>query len=262
MPHPLCIEQLTVSAMDPVEHVALAADLGCGAVTLALAQGPRGDLPGWTLRQDTGLRRRLAAVLTERGAAIAVGEGAELSPDFDTARRAADLDLFAELGACRISVADAGLERARAFDQLAVLCEMTRERGMDFIVEWRPTATIRSLAIAREALLHLGEGKAGLLIDSMHFFRTGGTVKEIAALDPAVIEHVRLSDAPRRGLADPLEEARAGRLIPGEGELPLREFVDALPRGQRLGLAVSPGGERAIAEYVAEALMKTRALLA
>lgn len=262
MPHPFCIEQLTVSAMDPVEHVTLAAELGCRAVTLALEQGPRDGLPGWTLRRDPGLRARLSAALAEREVAIVVGEGAEVSAEFDAARHAADLDIFAKLGACRVSAADVGLEQSRAFDQLAVLCEMVRERGMDFVVEWRPGSALRTLSIAREALRHVGEGKAGLLIDSIVFFRTGGTVREIAGLDPAVIEHVRLSDAPRKITGGRSEAARAGRLTPGEGELPLREFVDALPRGQRLGLAVSHRDGRPIVEQIAEALMKTRALLA
>ena len=262
MPHPFCIEQLTVSAIGPVEHVTLATELGCGAVGMALEHGPQGDLPGWSLRENPGLRRDFAAAAADLGVAITVGEGP--SAGIDPARQAADMDLLAELGARRISAADAGLEQSQAFDDLAGLCEMARDRGMDFVLEFGPASTIRHLPLALQALHHIGEGRAGLLIDSMHFFRAGGTVREIADLDPALIEHVRLSDAARKGTGDYREQARTGRMIPGEGELPLREFVDALPRGQRLGLAVSPriaGVRASIDEYVAETLMKTRALL-
>lgn len=261
MPHPFCVERLTVSAMDPVEHVTLAAELGCPTVSLALEHGTGGN---WTLREDAALRRRLAAALAERGVTIAVGEGFVLSASADAAGHAADLDLFAQLGARRISGAESGLERPRAFDQLALLCEMAGERGMDFAVEFGPSSAVRNLATAREALRHIGEGRAGLLIDSLRFFRAGGTIREIAELDPALIEHVRLSDARRKGPADFTQEERGGRLIPGEGELPLREFVEVLPRGQRLGIAASPdpaGEGRSAHEFLIEALMKTRSLL-
>lgn len=253
MPHPFCIEQLTVGGMEPVEHVMLAADLGCPSVSLRLEQAGGA---GWSLRDDAGLRRRLHAALSERGVSICVGEGIVPSD-----RVAADLDLLAELGARRIAVDDRGLERDRARDQLASLGEMARERGIALALGFGPAFALGTLAAAREALRHIGEESGGLLIDSVWLFRSGGTVREIAELDPALIEYVRLSDAPRRGAADHLQE---GRTIPGEAELPLREFVDALPRGQPLGLAVPPPARGAypLAEHVAETVIKTRAVLA
>ncbi|MFD2134352.1 hypothetical protein ACFSLT_02280 [Novosphingobium resinovorum] len=51
MPHPLGIELLTVLGLGPVEHVTLAADLGCKAVSMGLSQlperfNPHGYAPG------------------------------------------------------------------------------------------------------------------------------------------------------------------------------------------------------------------------
>lgn len=267
MPHPLGIELLTVLGMGPVEHVTLAADLGCSAVSMGLTQlpfNPHG-YPAWSLREDAALRRDLKAVLEERGVAISIGEGLGVSAGMDASERAADMDLFAELGALRINSVDMGVERERAFDQLAKLCEMARERGMEFSIEFCPIFTIRSLPEALEAVRHIGEDKASVLIDAMHFFRSGGTVRQIAELDPALIGHVQLCDAPREGTGDYMKEAMSGRMIPGEGELPLREFVDALPRGQTLGLEVplmaAAESGRPAREYVAEIVMRTRELL-
>lgn len=268
MPHPLGIELLTVLGMGPVDHVTLAADLGCTAVSMGLTQLPMNphDYPGWSLREDAGLRAELKAVLRDRGVAISIGEGMGVSPEFDASERAADMDIFAELGAIRINSVDMGVERERALDQLGKLAEMAHARDMEFTIEFCPAFTVRTLGEALEAVRHIGEDKASVLIDSMHFFRSGGTVRQIAELDPALIGHVQLCDAPRKGAGDYLQEAMTGRLIPGEGDLPLREFVDALPRGKTLGLEVplmaqAQSGQPA-AEYVAEIALKTRELLA
>lgn len=268
MPHPLGLETLTVLGMGPVEHVMLAADLGCSAVSMPLTQlpfNPHG-YPAWSLREDAGLRRAFRDVLRDRGIRIAIAEGMVVSAESDASELAADMDLIAELGAQRINSLDMGVERERAFDQMATMSEMARERGMDFSIEFCPAFTIRSLPEAMEAVQHIGEGKATVTIDAMHFFRSGGNVKQMAELDPALIGHVQLSDAPRKGGGDYLQEAVSGRMIPGEGELPLREFVDALPRGKTLGLKVplmaQAGAGRSAQEYVAEIVMKTRELLA
>ena len=75
------------------------------------------------------------------------------------------------------------------------------------------------------------------------------TAGELAGLDPALLSYLQICDAPLsppRGLraTDPLPrgqhadagddavlEARARRLLPGEGELPLAEMLRALPSG-------------------------------
>ena len=274
MPHPLGLELLTVLGLGPVEHVTLAADLGCTSVSMGLAQLPERfnphGYPAWSLREDPALRRELKAALADRGVAISIAEGLGVAPDLDAAARAADMDIFAELGALRINAVDMGVERERAFDQLAVLAGMAAARDMDFSIEFCPAFTIRSLPEALDAVRHIGEGRATVLIDSMHFFRSGGTVREIADLDPALIGHVQLSDAARKGpkgedRTSYMAEAMAGRMIPGQGELPMREFVEALPRGQVLGLEVpllaAAHNGRAAQDYVGEIVKRTRDLL-
>lgn len=267
MPHPLGLELSTVLGMGPVEHVTLAADLGCRAVSMGLSQSPFNPhgYPAWSLRDDPALQRELKAVLHERGIIISIGKGMGVSAEFEVEARAAEMDLLADLGALRINAADMGVERGRAFDQFAKLCDMAQDRGMEFSIEFCPIFTIRSLAEALEVVHHIGDGRATVLIDAMHFFRSGGTVRQIAELDPALIGHVQLSDATRKGTGDYMQEAMSGRLIPGQGELPLREFVDALPRGQTLGLEVPLPAEaqagRTAMDYVGEIVTQTRELL-
>ncbi|KQM22248.1 sugar phosphate isomerase/epimerase family protein [Novosphingobium sp. Leaf2] len=272
MPHPFGIDLLTVMGLGPVEHVTLAADLGCSAVSMGLERLPDRYNPHgyahWSLRENAQLRRDLKAVLAERKVALCLGSGLRVRPDGDaeTAQTASDMDLFAELGALRVAASDHGAERDRAVAQLAGLADMAAARGMDFSIEFSPVLTIRSLAEAITAVQQIGEGKASVVIDALHFFRSGGSVRQIALLDPALIGHVQLADGPRRAEGDYLTEAMTERMIPGQGELPLREFVDALPRGVILDLTVplasAARGGRMPGAYVGEVVKRTRDFLA
>lgn len=265
MPHPLGIESRTLAGMGPVEHVRLAAELGCTRVSLGLEQisASNAAYPAWSLREDAGLRRAVKEALAETGISIKLGEGLAASDMIAPADRAADFDLFAELGAKRLGAHDNGLERERARDQLAELAGMAQERGMDLSIIFAPVLTTRSLPEALDLVREIGEDKASLTIDALYFFRTGGSVRQIAELDAALIGHVRICDG---ALGDGESDTRSPRLIPGEGELPLREFVDALPRGKTLGIDVTLPqaaiGVQAAKDYVGEIVTRTRALLA
>lgn len=106
----LGIELLCVFGMSPVEHVALAADLGCGSISTGLTQlpfNPHGH-PAWSLRDDPALRREMVAAMRDRGISIALGEGIGVRLGMDVRDRATDLDLMVELGVRRINAPGAG----------------------------------------------------------------------------------------------------------------------------------------------------------
>jgi sugar phosphate isomerase/epimerase len=86
----------------------------------------------------------------------------------------------------------------------------------------------------------------GVLLDSLHFQRYGGDLERLRSLDPALLSYVQLCDAPLsppQGLPRPARmprgqstdgtdlqlESRAMRLLPGDGGLPLPEFLAAIP---------------------------------
>jgi sugar phosphate isomerase/epimerase len=83
-------------------------------------------------------------------------------------------------------------------------------------------------------------------------FRSGAQVADLAALDPALVGYAQLCDVPWVSkLASYADEARYERLPPGEGELPLLDFVSVLPRDVVVGLEIPMLGqaERGIAPH-------------
>ncbi|MEY2926823.1 MAG: hypothetical protein RL367_1300 [Pseudomonadota bacterium] len=243
----LGIEMLTLLGMPPVEHVRLAAELGCVSISTGLTGLPLtmfglpelGIYPQWSLETDQLLRREMKAALRDTGVHIGLGEGFRVRTDGDVRDRGAGLDIMAELGAVRINAVSMEPAMARTYDQLGVLADMVIERGMLFTIEFAPPNAINSLEGALAAVEHVGHGRCRILFDAMHFFRSGGTVAALQALDPALIGYAQLCDAPMESAGGTyMAEAMFARMVPGEGELPLRDFIAALPTDCEIGLEV------------------------
>lgn len=228
----LGIERLCVFGMPPVEFVELAAGLGCGFIGIGLTPmryyNPHG-YPDWSLRDDRALRREMVAAMAEHGVRISLCEGFGVRRDADVRGYASDLDVLCELGGDRINVASSDRDLGRTLDAFAVLAEMADARAIETTIEVGP-GPIGNLAAGLQAVRHVGRPSFRLLIDTMHFFRFGGSVAELAALDPGVVGYVQLCDAPQVSPFESyMEEALHERVTPGEGELPLLEALKVLP---------------------------------
>ena len=97
---------------------------------------------------------------------------------------------------------------------------------------------IRSLGDAVDIVRAAGEPNIGLIVDALHLARSGGTSADVAAIPRSLISHAQLCDARAVAAVSPAEEARGDRLLPGEGSLPLRDLLGALPADVPLALEI------------------------
>ena len=105
---------------------------------------------------------------------------------------------------------------------------------------------VADLPTALAAVRHVKRPNCRLLIDTMHLVRSGSDAAAIAALDPDLIGYVQLCDAPVVSrFSQYMEEAKFERMVPGEGELPLRDILAVLPPHLMVGLEVP---QRSLAE--------------
>lgn len=241
IPNPLGIEQLTLLGMPPVEYIKLAGSLGCAEVSIGLTSLPLSMFglpdvlwPDWSLRDDAALRREMKAAMADTGVRIGLAEGFRASAQEDPRACAGDLDRMAELGAVRVNAICMEDDMAMARDKLGVIAEMSAARGMDFTIEFFPSDGINCLERVLDVVGHIGHlpggRRARVLFDTMHFFRTGGTMEQFKALDPDLIGYCQLADSVMGPPHDNyFIDAMFAREVPGTGQLPLREFVHALP---------------------------------
>jgi sugar phosphate isomerase/epimerase len=265
----LGLDGQTMFGMPPVEHITLAADLDCGHISIGLGPVPwkLDRFPDWSLRDNTGLRREMVAAMRDRGVVFAQGEGCIVRAGLDVRNYAGDLDLFAELGAVQISTVTMEPDASRAQAQLALLAELADQRGMELTLEFAPPHSINTFEKALSAIRSIAKPNVRLTIDAMHFFRSGGSVDQLALAGGSCIGHVQLCDVPLSATTDDYyQEACFGRRLPGEGDLPLRALLAALPKDVRVGLEIPMlariSAEASLEALVARAVALARELLA
>jgi sugar phosphate isomerase/epimerase len=263
----LGIERLCLFGMPPTEHVALAASLGCRFIGIGLQAmnnyNPHA-YPAWSLKDDPALCRETIAMMSDCGVAIGLCEGFGVTHAGRLQDHSGALDLAAQLGSQRINAVSSGRDLNLALDGFAALAEKAGERGIETVIEIGP-GPVATLEAALAAVAHVGRSDFKLLIDTMHFFRFGGTIAALATVDPGVIGYVQLCDAPLLPrFPTYMEEALYERLVPGEGELPIAELVRLVPRAvvvsvevPRRSLAEAGIGPR---ERVAPCISAARAL--
>ena len=142
------------------------------------------------------------------------------------------------IGAPTIQVnAFSGLDGMTIDDVISVTALNLREiarigesSGIRFQFEGAAWTPIHSLADCLRLVDAVGRPNFGLVIDFWHFWASrGATPEEIARLDPEIIYGVHLCDGrrPAEGEAWPDETLLRGDL-PGDGDLPVQEWVDAV----------------------------------
>jgi sugar phosphate isomerase/epimerase len=148
------------------------------------------------------------------------------------------------LGASEVLVAGNDPDEMRMAERLGELCELCARHGLTPSVEPMPWTDVRDYAQGLRLLdraATAANANAGILVDPIHFDRGLSRPEEITATPPARLRYAQLCDAPAERPADRatlLHQARAERLMPGDGGLDLRGLLRALPADIPLALEV------------------------
>jgi sugar phosphate isomerase/epimerase len=104
-----------------------------------------------------------------------------------------------------------------------------------------PWTDVKTLQQAARVVANSERPNAGALIDPIHFDRAGNIAGDVASIPPRVFHYAQLCDAPAERPTDTatlLHQARAERLMPGDGGLDLKGILRALPADLPLGLEI------------------------
>jgi sugar phosphate isomerase/epimerase len=191
------------------------------------------------------IRRRLA----DTGLRLSNISTYHLYPEVTLDHLAPVIDATAELGASTIVVTCMDPDEARWTAFAARCCERAAEAGVKLALEFVPYSCARDLAQARRIVRAARQPNFGLLVDPLHLARSGGGPGDLSRLEPGLIFFAQLCDAARDRppAMDLATEARAGRLYPGDGGLPLHAFLDALPADIEIELEIPRGDQAGLA---------------
>ena len=233
----LGIDCLSVFGLPPVQYVELAAKLGCGFITVGVpvSQNPE-NFPAYCFK-DPRVQREMKAALKDHGITVKAGEGFFFMYGMNAQHFIPHLDAMAEIGAQTINMVSLNGDLERSLDGFAVLAEMSAARGMSSSLEFVAGHVIGNVDDAVKAIRHVGRADFKLVIDMLHLARSGGTVADLANLQPDMIGSIQLCDG-RHETKDYVHEAMYERMCPGAGDFALTELLAALPRDIPVGIEV------------------------
>lgn len=221
--HPLSMAAGIMPEATPVQLVEAAAKAGFdyGGMWIEADQ--------WTPQTTRDVR----AALSDTGLKLLDVEVVWIQPGPPDPNHLRIVDIGMELGARNVLCVSSDPDTGATRDKLAMLMDHARGGDIRINLEFGIFTEVKTIHQASDILRQIGSPVGGLLIDSLHWRRSGGTLADIAAVPREWISYAQLCDAPDPG-ADPadaaaiLEEALDGRVAMGKGGLPLAAIADLL----------------------------------
>ena len=239
--HPISLAHLTVLDTTPPELVSVAAAAGFRTIGIRLTATPSVGVPPYDILHEGPMLRETLLRLADTGVTVLDTEFLRFEPEHPVGVPEGFLEVSARLGAKHVLVMSAEPEEARTLERFGELCEQAAAYGLHVGLEFAVYTGVKTLAHAAEMIARSKRTNASVIIDALHFSRSGGLPAHVAQADPALFHYAQICDAgPDMPRADDppslIRDARTGRLLPGEGVLPLRELVAALPPGLPLAI--------------------------
>lgn len=250
----------------PIEYIEAAAAAGYDGIGLRVHRSP--GLPFFPVAGNAALIREMKQRIADAGLEVFDLYSFYIRPESDISAFAPSMELGAEFGAKYATVMGDDPDWSRQRDKFVRVCDLAAQFGLTCSLEF---AVIRPLATLPQTIQLIVESKrdAVVCIDPLHLARSGGTPADVKALDSKYFPYAQMSD----GVLGPDEPnpAMFGKLdlgtraMPGEGKLPLRELLAALPKdipfSVELPIALAPKGTGA-REWAKATLQSTRRFFA
>jgi sugar phosphate isomerase/epimerase len=263
----LALAQLMALELSPPEMVRLAAQAGCQAAGIRMIPVAPGGA-AYPLMDDAAMLRETQRAVADTGVGIGDLEIVMLKPDTKVASFLRFLEAGAKVGAKHVLVAGYDPDQARLAATFAAFCDAAAPFGLTADLEFMPWSEVPDLASAIRVADAAARPNGGVLLDALHFDRSGSRIEDIARVPRAALNYWQLCDGPREkpttteGL---LHAARAERMFPGEGGIDLVSLVRAMPPDLPISIEV-PTAELARTvgplERARRAVARTHELLA
>ena len=232
---PLTLGYLTLEDVSPAELVSVAGAAGFEAVGIRITGRKKAD-PYFPIVGHRDAVREIKRRLDDTGVRLSNIGAYYVTPDIGAADFAPIVDIAAELGAPLIVANNHDTDPRHYFETMASYCDLAAKAGIRLVLEFMRYSQATSLEHALRILDALGRNNFGLLADPLHLSRSGGHPSDLRVQADRIFL-AQLCDAkgpPPTSIADITHEARNGWLNPGDGDLPLGAFIDALPLGIEL----------------------------
>ena len=215
---------------------------GFGAITLWPSDVTRAKSEGLDLGDVKRMIADHGLALLDLDALLSWLPGEQAPPGF--ASEAEFYEIADALGARSLNVVQGfgtSVDVDRAAEALAGVCDRAAEHGLLVTLEYLPWSGIADAATALAIVERSGRANATLLFDTWHTFRGPTDQAQLEKIPAARIGSVQINDAPAEPTGDLIAETLSGRLLPGEGAIPLvrwLRWLDAIGVRAPIGVEV------------------------
>jgi sugar phosphate isomerase/epimerase len=225
------LAHLTLPGCSLEEFIEIAANTGYDHVSLRMTKVCPSDRV-YPLITDHELRREIGKLITDSGLSVLDVELIQFNKNTEPESFEPLLAASAELGAQAVIVQIPDADRQRAQDRYGKLCDLARPYGLYATLEFVSWTQTPDLHAAASIVRNAARDNGGLLVDILHFDRSGSELEELRKLPREWFRFIHLCDAPRATPAlteGIINTARTARLFPGQGALPIKEILANLP---------------------------------
>jgi sugar phosphate isomerase/epimerase len=206
----------------PLEYIAATVRAGYEAIGIRTYRAPGLTYNFNPIVGDAALMRDVHSALGDSGLEIYDNYSFYLRPEMEWDRITPALEFGGEIGCKYVLVIGDDPEWNRMVDSFGRICDLVVPFGQTVCVE----ATVRSLSpvgVAVRFMAECGRSNVGICLDPRQTFRDEHGFASLRDIDPKWLPYAQLNDSspvlPNAGL------------LPGEGVVPLYEYLDALPDG-------------------------------
>ncbi|AMO70808.1 sugar phosphate isomerase/epimerase family protein [Sphingorhabdus sp. M41] len=225
----LALHQITMTEGGPDNLVRFAAETGLDGVCLFTSTPLDANGRDMFPVVDPTAAPSFKRLLRHHDVRIINAEYFPVMAELDVAQYLPGISLAAKLGAKRVVTHIHESAKPRAEDQLTKLCTIALDHELEVGLEFTGFAAgCNSLANAIALHDRVDQPNLKIAIDALHLFRTGGTLEQLQAIDPATIGYAQLCDGPDFRLSKNYLDEAMNRMIPGEGVFPLKKMVALL----------------------------------
>ena len=212
MANSFSLAHLTVIGLSPPEVVRVAFRTGYKTVGLRLTTAVTDASPGYSFVQDPRMMSATKAAMRETGVGVLDIEFVRITPDLNVADLEPFLASGAELGARYVITAPYDPEPTRLADRLGAIDDLAVRYRLHAVLEFFPWTFAPNLGAAAGIVEATGRPGIGVLVDTLHFDRSGSTVEQLSSMPPSRLPFAHVADAPVQKSYTTEELLHAGRV--------------------------------------------------
>src|SRR6185436_15359105 len=192
---PFSLAHLTVLDATPPELVTVAADAGFTTIGIRLTATPSVGVPPYDILRDGPILRDTLARLQDTGVSVLDTEFLRFEPELPVGVPEGFLEVSARLGATNVLVMSAEPEEDRTVERFGDLCDRAASYGLQVCLEFAIYTGVRTLAHAAHVIGRAKRPNASILVDALHFSRSGGLPAHIKTVDRSLFRYAQICDA-------------------------------------------------------------------